>query len=123
MLKTIFLIGIGGGAGSILRYLVSIYLLKYSKSTLPVATLLVNILGCLAIGILLGILGKQQIQNPNIKYLLVIGFCGGFTTFSTFAAENIQLLQTGNFLTVFSYITVSILLCLIAVWLGLFLTK
>lgn len=123
MTRTIILVGLGGGLGSILRYLTSVAINKYFQTNFPFATFTVNIIGCLIIGIIIGIFDRQQITNPDFKFLLVTGFCGGYTTFSTFSAENLNLLQSGNYLTAFLYITLSIFICLFAVWLGLLLTK
>lgn len=123
MTRTIILIGIGGGLGSILRYLTSFVVNKYFQSTFPYATFIVNIIGCLLIGIIIGLFERQFLMNSDLKFLFVVGFCGGYTTFSTFSAENLELLQSGNFLTAFLYITLSILICLLAVWLGIRVTK
>jgi len=80
-------------------------------------------LGCLLIGILLGLFERQQLSNPDLKFLFITGFCGGYTTFSAFASENINLFQSSNSLIAFLYIAVSVLVGLLAVWLGLMLTK
>ena len=123
MIRAIILVGIGGGVGSILRYLTNVFVTKYFQTTFPLATFTANFLGCLLIGILLGIFDRQQLANPDLKYLFITGFCGGYTTFSAFAAENINLFQTGNSLTAFLYIAASVLVGLFAVWLGLVLVK
>lgn len=123
MIKTIFLVGIGGGIGSVFRYLTSVFVTKYFQTTFPLATFAVNIIGCLIIGIFLGLFERQQLTNPDLKFLFIIGFCGGYTTFSTFASENINLFQTGNSLTAFLYISTSVIISLFAVWIGFSLTK
>ena len=123
MLRAIILIGVGGGIGSILRYLTAVFVSKYFQTSFPWGTFVVNILGCLLIGLLLGLFERHQLTNPDLKYLFATGFCGGYTTFSTFAAENVNLLQSGNSLTVFAYIAASVLVGLFAVWVGLMLTK
>jgi len=123
MLKSFLLIFIGGGIGSALRYLSTLFVQKYFPSIFPTATLLVNVLGCFLIGILIGLLDKNQLSNPNLKLLLITGFCGGFTTFSAFGLENIVLLQNNNSIYAFAYIALSIVLGLFAVWLGLFISK
>ena len=81
MLRTLFLIALGGGMGSVLRYLTSMFIQKYYASVFPLATLVTNVIGCLFIGIIMGILEKNQLTNVAIKWLLVTGFCGGYTTF------------------------------------------
>jgi len=123
MLKSFLLIFIGGGIGSALRYLSTLFVQKYFPSIFPTATLLVNVLGCFLIGILIGLLDKNQLSNPNLKLLFITGFCGGFTTFSAFGLENIVLLQNNNSIYAFAYIALSIVLGLFAVWLGLFISK
>ena len=123
MIRAIIFIGIGGGLGSIFRYLTAEVVNKYFHSTFPWATFVANILGCFVIGLLLGFFERHQFTNPDFKFLFVTGFCGGYTTFSTFAAENIDLFQSGNTLTAFLYIAASVLAGLFAVWLGLILTK
>lgn len=123
MLRTIILVGIGGGTGSIFRYLTSFWVNKYIQAVFPYATFITNISGCLIIGALMGLFEKQTLNNPDLKFLLITGFCGGYTTFSAFSAENIQLLQSGNTFTAFLYIAASIFISLFAVWLGLSLTR
>ena len=122
-MRAIILVGIGGGIGSIFRYLTAMFVAKYFQPSFPWATFVANILGCLIIGLLLGFFERHQIINPDLKYLFVTGFCGGYTTFSTFAAENVNLFNSGNSLTAFAYIAASIIVGLFAVWLGLMLTK
>lgn len=123
MIRTLILVGIGGGLGSILRYLTSLWATKYFQSVFPLATFTANVLGCLFIGILLGLFERQQLTDPDLKFLLIIGFCGGYTTFSSFAAENINLLQNGHLSTFFLYSIASFVTSLVAVWLGLLLTR
>ncbi len=123
MMKTIFLVGLGGAIGSILRY-VSVWLTsKYFQGTFPLATLLINMLGSLLIGLFIGLLAKYFPENQPLKFLLIVGFCGGFTTFSSFASENYSLFQNGQQLMAYAYIAVSVLLTIAAVGIGNYLTK
>lgn len=123
MLKAIVLVGIGGGMGSVLRYMTCSFMTKYFPSSFPWGTLSVNVLGCLLMGVLLSLGERQSWMNNDLRLLWLTGFCGGYTTFSTFASENIQLWQSGQILTVIAYTIASVLLGLVAVWLGLVMVK
>ena len=123
MIRTLLLIAIGGGIGSAFRYLTTIIVQKYYASVFPLATLLTNVLGCFIIGILMGLFEKNQVVTSDLKWLFVTGFCGGYTTFSTFGYENISLFQNNNSALAFLYIGGSVFMGLFAVWMGLILTK
>ncbi|WP_255489801.1 fluoride efflux transporter CrcB [Dysgonomonas sp. 25] len=112
----ILLVGLGGGLGSILRFLTSTYINRWYIQAFPMGTFVVNIVGCFLIGLLMAMAGKYL--NEDLRLLLITGFCGGYTTFSTFSAENMFLLQNGNYATLGLYILASVAVGLLAVWLG-----
>jgi CrcB protein len=123
MLKQILLVGLGGGIGSILRFAVSLFSTKYFDYKFPIATITVNVIGSLLIGIILAYLHKTNSESSDLKFLLAIGFCGGFTTFSTFAWENLQLFNNQQYYLAIFYTLLSLLLCFIGVAGGYFLIK
>lgn len=119
MLK-LFLIFVGGGAGSLLRYSLSILLASSSK-TLPFATFLANVTACFCVGVFSNMASKNLL-SLELRLLLVTGFCGGFSTFSTFSNETLLLLQAGKMGAALLYTVLSLVACLASVWLGYLLT-
>ncbi len=117
MLKNIIYIGIGGGLGSICRYLLSLAAMKWMGTAFPLGTFLINIIGSLLIGLFLGFFDKNLLGDST-RLLLITGFCGGFTTFSAFSSENLNLILSGNWFTAILYSLLSVLLGISAVWLG-----
>lgn len=122
MIKSILLVAIGGGLGSVLRFITNVIISKNIPGKLHLATLSVNIVGCLLIGFLMGYLSKQS-ETENLKLLLITGFCGGFTTFSTFGLENYSFIQSGNIISSLLYTTISIIIGILFVALGIYLSK
>ena len=117
-MKTLFLIGLGGAVGSVARYLTGIYTNKLIATTFPFGTFAANVLGCLLIGVCYGLANRYAWFAPEWRFLLVTGFCGGYTTFSTFAYENLNLLQTQQYSTFLFYTIGSLVLGLLAFALG-----
>jgi CrcB protein len=123
MIKTLLLIGSGGFLGSISRFLTSRFLQNNFPSAFPLGTFVVNITGCLLIGIIYGFSERSSLLTPGWKMFLTVGFCGGFTTFSTFANENLVLLRDGNFFQFFIYTGFSVFLGIAATFFGVVITK
>jgi CrcB protein len=112
------LIAVGGAAGSVLRYLVGGRVQHFAPHGFPIGTLFVNVVGCFLIGIL--IRQFMNIQTHNyLRTLLVVGFCGGFTTFSAFSMETVGLIEGGEYPRAIAYIMLSVLLCLTATFAGM----
>lgn len=123
MWKTYLLVGLGGFLGSTSRFAAAQFMQRFFQTTFPIGTMSVNILGSLIIGVLFGISEYFNWLSPNARMFLAVGFCGGFTTFSSFAYENIVLLREAQYVSFFLYLVLSIFLGLLAAWLGFVLIK
>lgn len=123
MIRTLILVGTGGFLGSVSRYLASRFIQTRFLSAFPYGTLFVNISGCLLIGMIYGFLERASVTDEGWKLFLAAGFCGGFTTFSTFANENLSLLRDGDFFHFMVYTGLSVFLGIGATFLGVLLTK
>jgi len=122
-MKQLLLVGCGGFIGSIARFLVQKLNLSWHFLSIPMGTLSVNVLGSLLIGFIIGISGKSEIISPGLRLFLMVGICGGFTTFSSFTAENLTLMQNGQIASVLMYTGLSIFLGFFAVYLGYVLSN
>lgn len=118
-MKQMLLVFLGGGMGSMLRYWIGLHL----NNNFPYGTLLVNILGSLLIGIIFGLTLKFSNISQNTVLFLATGFCGGFTTFSTFAYENYQFVRQNEFMIFALYAGTSVLLGLAFVFFGMWIIK
>ena len=124
MIRNLVLVGLGGGLGSMLRYLTSLGVLRFwGARDLPLGTLAVNTLGCLLIGVLSGLMISRQLFSPEFRLFFMVGVLGGFTTFSTFSYESIQLLNDGQLNLMLANVLLNVSLSLGACWLGLSLTR
>lgn len=121
-MKAFLLVGLGGLAGSMCRYATSL-LFARTQSDFVWGTWIANVLGCLLIGIFYGLSEKFQWLTPEWRLFLTTGFCGGYTTFSAFAYENLKLLEAGNYWTFSLYSISSFAIGLLAVAAGVFLAK
>jgi CrcB protein len=123
--KLLLYVGAGGAAGSIARYMTGLAISRFMTTPFPIATLSVNLLGSFIIGLLFGLASKGNawLVNDGGLLLLATGFCGGFTTFSTFALEHISLLQKGQSTTAIIYMVLSLAGGLLLCKLGMSLTS
>lgn len=122
MIKDLFLVGLGSCVGGILRYLIALAM-KQPATAFPWATFTVNIIGCLFIGVLWALCSRLPNCSDTVNLLLMVGFCGGFTTFSTFSKEGLTLLQSGQYLLFLLYALGSVVVGLLAVAGGFWLAK
>ena len=123
MVRVLLLIGIGSGLGGVCRYLCQQFVQKHYPSSFPFGTLGVNILGCLVIGIVYGLANRGNLLSPEMRLFLATGICGGYTTFSSFAYENVSLVQDGELFYTLLYILLSVGTGLVAVYAGMLLIR
>jgi CrcB protein len=123
MIKNILLVGLGGGFGSMARYLCQKWAASVYPHAFPWGTFAVNIIGCLAIGIFWGLTFKSFTANENWKLFLMTGLCGGFTTFSAFTLESIGLIREQKLALFFLYAAASVIAGLLATYTGIKLIR
>ena len=119
--KHILLVALGGSVGSVARFLCNKFI--NHSHPFPAVTFFINISGCLLIGILYGISTKQNYFTPELRLLLMTGFCGGFTTFSAFTLEGMNLLQQQRVLLFLLYFAASVIIGLAATYFGYWITQ
>ncbi len=119
----ILFVGLGGALGAVGRFLVGEIFLRRYGAAWPWSTLFINLSGCILIGAFFAFAGAHLALNANYRYLIPIGFIGGYTTFSTYALETQRLLEGGAFFSAGLYLLASNALGLLAVWCGLWLGR
>jgi CrcB protein len=122
MLKYV-LVSLGAAVGGALRYWLSNYVYKFLPENFPYGTLAVNVIGSFLVGFFIFYLSDREIISTNLKLLLTVGFCGGFTTFSTFSLETVNLLHDSEFLLAGFNILLNFFLCLLGVYLAYLIFK
>ena len=116
-MKSLLLVAAGGAAGCVLRYATGLLVAPETIAwRFPVATFVVNVVGCLIAGLLIGLAETRAFLTPDLRILLFTGFLGGFTTFSAFGVETVSLLQKGELLVAIGYVGLSVLCGLAALW-------
>ena len=123
MLKMFLITGVGGFFGSGLRYLSQRIISHYFPVTFPYGTLIVNLIGCFLIGVIFAMSDKTRILSPDIRMFLAVGFCGGFTTFSSFALDSYGLIRDSEYLYFSLYLLASVILGILAVIAGIWSIK
>ncbi len=121
-MKGILMVFLGGGMGSVMRFLLSRFW-NSPETGIPYGTFAANILGSLLIGVILGYVARNEYISTNTELLLATGFCGGFTTFSTFAYENHVFLKAGDFGSFAMYTIGSFVVGFLAVFFGIWMVK
>ncbi|MEI9917992.1 MAG: fluoride efflux transporter CrcB [Bacteroidota bacterium] len=122
-MKLVVLIFVGGGLGSVVRYLLHRWVSVLHQVNFPFGTLAVNIVACFVLGLIIGLADHRQFLSPDARIFWAVGFCGGFSTFSTFTAETLALFQQPAVMSALVYIAASVLLCLASTMLGIYLGK
>ncbi|TAK39652.1 MAG: fluoride efflux transporter CrcB [Saprospiraceae bacterium] len=123
MFRSLIIIGIGGFTGSIGRYLLSNFVNNFISSAFPYGTFAVNLAGCFFIGVIYALFDRGNILTPEWRLFLATGFCGGFTTFSTFSYESIKLAEGGEFFNLSMNIAASVILGFAATYFGMVIIK
>jgi CrcB protein len=122
-MKYLLFIALGGAGGAVSRYLLTNQIHSWSNQAIPFGTLAVNVLGSFVMGILYVLITEKLHIHQDWRSVLMIGFLGAFTTFSTFSLESVTLLEQGQIASAFLYVLASVSLCLLAVWVAIVLTR
>lgn len=116
-MQSLLFVFLGGGLGSVVRYSLGRWI--NSTSNFPFGTLAANVIACLTLGVLIGLADHRQLLSPNARLFWAVGFCGGFSTFSTFSHETLTLMQSGFSSSAITYVILSLIFCVAAIYLGL----
>jgi CrcB protein len=115
-MNNLLLVFLGGGIGSISRYGISFFVKSYFNNSFPFATLISNVLSTLILALALGVFSEKVAESQGLRMLIVIGFCGGFSTFSTFSFETVELIRSGNTLFAIANILISVASCVAIIY-------
>ena len=123
MNRNVLLVALGSMLGGVARYICSLQIAERYVTEFPYGTFVVNLVGCFLVGGFYGLAERFEWFSPDLRLMLTVGFCGGLTTFSSFAYENVRLLQERDYLTFGSYVLLSVVIGLLAAFAGLWLSK
>ncbi len=121
MIRSLLIVFVGGGLGSVVRFGLGRWINSFYTDQFPLGTLLANVIACFVLGLAIGLADHRQMFSTNTRLFLTVGFCGGFSTFSTFSAETLTLIQTGQPTQALLYTLISVVVCLSATFGGLYL--
>lgn len=121
--RSFLLVGVGGFVGSFCRYFLAVFVARQLSTSFPFGTLAVNIIGCFLIGIIFALSERGTAVSPEVRILLTTGFCGGFTTFSTFSYESIRLMQDGELLYVAVNVALSVIVGFASTYIGILIIE
>jgi CrcB protein len=119
-MNNFLLVFLGGGLGSIVRYGISEFVKINFRTSFPLATFCSNVISCIILALTIGYFSDRIAANASLKTLIIVGFCGGFSTFSTFSYETVELMRSGNLFLAAANIIISVAVCIALVW---FLSK
>ena len=122
-MKELLTVFIGSGLGGLTRFGLGRWIDSWHSQHFPYGTFIVNVVACFALGLVIGLADHRQMLSPTAKLFLTVGFCGGFSTFSTFSSETLTLFQQGHNLTSVLYVLGTVLLCVTATFGGLFISE
>ena len=122
-MKELIAVFIGSGLGGLTRFVLGKYIDGLHDHPFPLGTFVVNVVACFALGFIIGLADHKNILSPTARLFLTVGFCGGFSTFSTFSSETLTLFQQGHNINLVLYILASVLLCVTATFTGLFIAE
>lgn len=123
VMNQLLLIFIGGGLGSLVRFFLSTFIQETVGERFPLGTLSVNVLASVILGLFVGLVEIKSLTNPTYKAFIAVGFCGGFSTFSTFSNDTLQLIQHNKTVEALMNVLLNVILCIVATFGGITLAK